>query len=183
MITAFLDANVLYPVTQRAVLMELARADAFAPLWTEAVHQEWMRNLAAKEPHIKPAQIARLRALMEACVGNVMVTGYEMLIDGLILPDPDDRHVLAAAIHGGASVIVTSNLKDFPAGTLALYNITAEHPMPSCFDYSLTILTACSQPWPMTVPTLSIRRERRPVSGDPRTWRAGDNGFGVTPIC
>ena len=128
MITAFLDANVLYPVTQRAVLMELARADAFAPLWTEAVHQEWMRNLAAKEPHIKPAQIARLRALMEAYVGNVMVTGYEMLIDGLILPDLDDRHLLAAAIHGGASVIVTSNLKDFPAGTLALYNITAEHP-------------------------------------------------------
>ena len=76
MITAFLDANVLYPVTQRAVLMELARADAFGPLWTEAVHQEWMRNLAAKEPHIKPAQIARLRALMEAYVGNVMVTGY-----------------------------------------------------------------------------------------------------------
>ena len=50
-----------------------------------------------------------------------------MLIDGLILPDTDDRHVLAAAIHGGACVIVTSNLKDFPAGTLALYNITAEH--------------------------------------------------------
>ena len=128
MLTAFLDANVLYPVAIRNVLMELAQADAFAPLWTEAVHQEWMRNLAANAPHLTVARIERTRALMEAYVGDVMVTGYEPLIDGLVLPDPDDRHVLAAAIHGGANVIVTSNLRDFPAATLAPYNITAEHP-------------------------------------------------------
>ena len=128
MLTAFLDANVLYPVAIRNVLMELAQADVFAPLWTEAVHQEWMRNLAANAPHLTVARIERTRALMEAYVGDVMVTGYEPLVDGLVLPDPDDRHVLAAAIHGGANVIVTSNLRDFPAATLAPYNITAEHP-------------------------------------------------------
>ena len=125
---AFLDANVLYPVTIRNVLMELAQAEAFSPLWTEAVHQEWMRNLAANAPNLTPTRIARTRSLMEAYVGDMMMTGYETLVDGLTLPDPDDRHVLAAAIHGGASVIVTSNLKDFPAAALVPYNITAERP-------------------------------------------------------
>ena len=87
-----------------------------------------MRNLAANAPHLTAARIARTRALMEAYVGDVMVTGYEPLIEGLTLPDPDDRHVLAAAIHGGASIIVTSNLKDFPAAALTPHGITAEHP-------------------------------------------------------
>ena len=48
MIVAFLDANALYPPTIRSVLMELAQADAYAPLWSEAVHQEWMQALAGK---------------------------------------------------------------------------------------------------------------------------------------
>jgi hypothetical protein len=46
------------------------------------------------------------------------VSGYEPLIEGLKLPDPDDRHVLAAAVKAGAQVIVTRNLRDFPAADL-----------------------------------------------------------------
>ena len=184
MLTAFLDANVLYPVAIRNVLMELAQADAFAPLWTEAVHLEWMRNLAAIAPHLTVARIARTRALMEAYVGDVMVTGYEPLIDGLVLPDPDDRHVLAAAIHGGASVIVTSNLRDFPVAALAPYNITAEHPD----AFVLRLLNDDPRPRSLS-PGRRPRRpdqsaiERRPISGDPRTRRAGDHGCSVAPIC
>ena len=128
MIVAFLDANALYPPTIRSVLMELAQADAYAPLWSEAVHQEWMRALAEKRPDLPGAPIARIRRLMEAYVGDVTVTGYEQLIPTLSLPDPDDRHVLAAAIHGGAGVIVTSNLADFPAAALAPHGITAQTP-------------------------------------------------------
>jgi hypothetical protein len=59
---------------------------------------------------------------------RALVTGYENLIDGLDLPDPDDRHVLAAAIRGRADVIVTANLKDFPAESLAPFGIDAQHP-------------------------------------------------------
>ena len=60
---------------------------------------------------------------MNEAVRDCLVTGYEDLIDSLTLPDPDDRHVLAAAIRAGASVIVTYNLKDFPAATLAQFDI------------------------------------------------------------
>lgn len=59
---------------------------------------------------------------------DAIVTGYQPLIAGLTLPDPDDRHVLAAAIVGQADIIVTRNLRDFPDDALAPYNIEAQHP-------------------------------------------------------
>lgn len=61
-------------------------------------------------------------------VPDCLVTGYEPLVDGLNLPDPDDRHVLAAAIRCSAQVIVTSNLDDFPAAALEPFNIEAQSP-------------------------------------------------------
>lgn len=65
---------------------------------------------------------------MNLAVRDVLVTGHEPLVDGLTLPDPDDRHVLAAAIRAGAQVIVTFNLRDFPAAALEPYGVEAKHP-------------------------------------------------------
>ena len=65
---------------------------------------------------------------MDQATRDSVVTGYEMLIPALTLPDPDDRHVLAAAIVGRCDVIVTRNLKDFPEDALAPFNIETEHP-------------------------------------------------------
>ncbi len=124
-LTAFLDANVLFPAATRSVLLELARKKTYRLLWSDRVHDEWMRNLAAKFPHIPPAKITRMRMLMEGYVNDATVTEYEPLMAPLVLPDPDDRHVLAAAIHGRASIIVTSNLRDFPDTALAAHGITA----------------------------------------------------------
>jgi hypothetical protein len=67
------------------------------------------------------------RNMCEAII-DANVTGYEALIDQLNLPDLNDRHVLAAAIVGRADVIVTLNLKDFPAVALTPFAIEAQHP-------------------------------------------------------
>ena len=125
---AFLDANVLYPAALRGVLMELALAGAFRPMWSGRVHDEWTVALARDRPDLAPDKIARVRALMVAQIEDAMVHGYEPLIGMLTLPDPGDRHVLTAAIHGGASVIVTANLRDFPRTALTPHNIAAMTP-------------------------------------------------------
>ena len=65
---------------------------------------------------------------MNAHVRDCLVEGYEAIIPQLTLPDANDRHVLAAAIHAGVSTIVTANLADFPATVLSKYGIEAQHP-------------------------------------------------------
>jgi hypothetical protein len=65
---------------------------------------------------------------MNKAVRDCLVTGHEPLTEGLKLPDPDDRHVLAAAIKAGAQVIVTRNLKDFPSPTFSRGISRPNHP-------------------------------------------------------
>ena len=65
---------------------------------------------------------------MDVAIPDALVTHYESLIDDITLPDPDDRHVLAAAIKCGAQMIVTANLKDFPQAYLAPFGMEAVHP-------------------------------------------------------
>lgn len=125
---ALYDACVLYPAPLRDLLLHLALTNLFRAKWTDTIHEEWMRNVLADRPDILPAQLNRTRDLMNLHVRDCLVTGYEKIIPTLSLPDPDDRHVLAAAISASASVIVTYNLKDFPAKILRKYEIEAQHP-------------------------------------------------------
>ncbi len=122
------DACVLYAAPLRDLLMQLALSDLFQARWTDQIHDEWTRNVLANRPDISPANLARCRQLMDEHVPDCLVTGFESLIPTLTLPDPDDRHVLAAAIHGGAGLIVTFNLSDFPTSILGQYHIEAVHP-------------------------------------------------------
>lgn len=126
--TALYDACVLYPAPLRDLLMELAGTGLFRARWTDDIHNEWIENLLEKEPHRERAKLERTRDRMNAAVLDCLVTGYEALNPALTLPDPDDRHVLAAAIRGGADVIVTYNLKHFPDAILSGYGIKARHP-------------------------------------------------------
>lgn len=126
--TALLDANVLYPAPIRDLLMQLAADDLFRAQWTEMIHDEWINALLRNEPHRNPKALERTRQLMNTATRDALIEGYEQLIDCLVLPDPDDRHVLAAAIVGRCDVIVTQNLEDFPPDVLQPFRIEAQHP-------------------------------------------------------
>ena len=125
--TAVLDANVLYPQLLRDTLLSLAVAGLYHARWSATIHDEWTRNLAKDRPELA----ARLPAVVErmnASVPDCLVMNYEKLASGIELPDPDDRHVVAAAIVGHADAIVTFNTKDFPQAVLQLYGIEVQHP-------------------------------------------------------
>lgn len=121
------DACVLYPAPLRDILMRLALTDLFKAHWTDDIHQEWIDALL-RENKFSRKKLERVRDLMDVHVRDAKVTGYEGLIDDLELPDPDDRHVLAAAIRCNADAIVTINLKDFPEEALRPYGIDVLHP-------------------------------------------------------
>lgn len=125
---ALLDANVLFPITLTDLLLRLAEIDLFRPVWSAAIHAEWSRNLLVARPDLTAEQVDRRRRTMDRAFPHAVVTGYEPLTVTLSLPDPDDRHVLAAAIHSRATEIVTFNRRDFPAERLALYGLVATHP-------------------------------------------------------
>lgn len=127
---AVLDACVLYPPLLRDLFLWLAVKKVFQPKWTETIHAEWIENLLEQRPDLNRAALLRTRDLMNEHGGDCLVTGYKAKTEGLLLPDTNDRHVLAAAIVGGATAIVTFNVRDFPAAVLNQYGITALPPDP-----------------------------------------------------
>lgn len=129
-VTAVLDACVLYPAPLRDLLLHLAAAGVFRARWTAQIHAEWMTAVERDRPDLADGRLDRTRALMDRAVPGAMVEGHLALIPTLTLPDPEDRHVLAAAIGSGADVIVTSNLRDFPAAVLAGWGLVAMPPDP-----------------------------------------------------
>lgn len=126
--TALYDANVLYSAVLRDLLMRLALTDLYRAKWSDDIHDEWIRSLLERRPDLDREGPERTRDLMDVHVRGCLVTGYEDLIPSLRLPDPDDRHVLAAAIVSHADVIVTFNLGDFPADAVEPYGMEAQHP-------------------------------------------------------
>lgn len=122
------DANVLYPSLLRDVLIRVAQRGLVRARWTDRILDEVFTNLGANRPDLDPTKLERTRDLMNASIRDVLIEGFEPLIDAITLPDPDDRHVLAAAIRAHAQMIVTNNLKDFPEGELSRWNIEAKHP-------------------------------------------------------
>lgn len=100
----------------------------FRARWTEAIHDEWIRNLLEARPELDAGRLARTRQLMNESVLGCLIEGFDDLIPALNLPDPNDRHVLAAAIHAGADAIVTLNLRDFPPEVAKQYELEVLHP-------------------------------------------------------
>lgn len=122
------DACVLYPAPLRSFLMYLALSGLYRARWTDEIHEEWIRSAIRDYPGFTREQAERIRGLMNAHVLDSLVTDYEDIVPTLTLPDANDRHVLAAAIHARAEVIVTFNLRDFPAEDVAPLGVAAVHP-------------------------------------------------------
>ena len=116
---AVYDACILYPFHLRNLLIQCGFDRLVDVRWTDAIHSEWIRNLAANAPNLSVQRLTETRSLMKRVLPTADVAGYEKHIPELTLPDLGDRHVLAAAIAGRASHIVTWNLADFPAEALA----------------------------------------------------------------
>jgi hypothetical protein len=125
---ALIDANIFYSAVLRDLFMQLALSGLFRPRWTARIDEEWTRNLLANRPDISAEQLGITKAFMARAVPDALIEGYEDLIGVVVLPDPGDRHVLAAAIKAEAEVIVTLNRKDFPREALLPHGIEALHP-------------------------------------------------------
>ncbi len=121
---ALLDACVLYPTVMREVLVGVAGAGLFAPLWSARILEEWARAVARNIPdqsHTAKAEIALLTARWPQASFGSDGRDYH-------LPDADDNHVLAAALNGRADTLVTMNLKDFPTRIVSPLGVHSRHP-------------------------------------------------------
>jgi len=134
--------------------MALAGTDLFRASWSSGVEQELLRTIPRERPDIRIEQVQRILELMRGHLPGALVTGYEGLINGIELPDLDDRHIVAAAIRAQAQVIVTANLRDFPAQALCQYDIEAIHPDEFILDLLdlspatvVTVLKGVRQRW------------------------------------
>ncbi|WP_454130678.1 PIN domain-containing protein [Microbacterium lacticum] len=121
MFTATLDTSVLWPSLQRDFILSLAIEGTYRPTWSSAILDELQFHEEAKlvKRGMPVAEAARRAATLIAAMrrefADAEVDGWQPLEGTFGLPDPDDEHVLAAAVIAGAGAIVTENLKDFPA--------------------------------------------------------------------
>jgi predicted nucleic acid-binding protein len=125
---ALLDACVLVPNALCDTLLRLAEHGFYRPLWSQRILDEVHFAVLAARPDLTETRIASRIAAMAAAFDDASVTGWEPVCAGLDLPDPDDRHVLAAAIAGGAQSLVTFNTKDFPDTSLRGNDVEVVHP-------------------------------------------------------
>ncbi len=120
---AVFDACILYPFHLRNIVVQAAVDRLVEARWTDAIHDEWIRNLTANAPAIPIERLQITRQLMNDALPMAMVSGYEEHIPKVILPDPNDRHVVAAGITAKASLILTWNLRHFPETELKKFGL------------------------------------------------------------
>ncbi|MGH3189198.1 MAG: PIN domain-containing protein [Streptosporangiaceae bacterium] len=123
--TAVLDACVLVPIALADTLLRVAEKGLYRPLWSQRILGEAQDAVEEIHPGIDAAK--RFASMREA-FDDALVTGWEELEPGIHLPDEDDRHVVAAAVRGGAQGIITANAKDFPVSALEPLGLEAVHP-------------------------------------------------------
>jgi hypothetical protein len=159
-----IDACVLYPTVMREVVLGAAEAGLFEPRWTSRILEEWARATVKLGPEAEVFARGEIAALAvrfpQACIDE-----RQGVAARLWLPDPDDIHVLAAAISGSCDAILTMNAGDFPRGTLAEEGLDRLDP-----DGFLAGLVATA-PDAMTKVALAVLAEAQRLSGQDWTMR------------
>lgn len=161
-LVAVYDACVLYPAFLRDLLVRLAihgrRQGVMRAKWTGRIHREWMRAVLRERPNLPRAQLLRTSRLMDQHVRGCHVHGYRRWEQRLTLPDPNDRHVLAAALACIADVIVTFNTKDFPLDVLRPFGLAAVVPdsfVSQLMESGIVVAAAAEHRAALTRPTMS----------------------------
>ena len=160
--TVVYDACVLYPAPLRDLLIRLGRSGIVRARWSDAILDEMVQAILSQRPDLDSASQLRTRALMCAAVEDCLVVGFDRLIPAIHLPDPNDRHVVAAAIRSGAQAIVTFNLRDFPDHDLEGWNIEAKHPdefVLDSLDLAPGVVVQC-----ITEQAAELRNPRRSIA-------------------
>ncbi|MEV8271727.1 PIN domain-containing protein [Microbacterium sp. NPDC077184] len=121
----FLDTSTVFGGALNDLLLTLAERGMFRPLWSAGVFEELKRTLVRRGITADAAD--RRISMMRAAFPDAEVTGYEELIQAMTC-DEGDRHILAAAVRANVELLVTFNLRHFPADALAPYDIEARHP-------------------------------------------------------
>lgn len=126
--SAFLGACVLVPIALADTLLRLAEAGLYRPLWSDRVLDEMVDAIGVIHPELASGRARARAAAMQASFEDACVTDWEELVAGISLPDPDDRHVVTAGLPGRADMIVTANVRDFPAEVLEPLGLEVQHP-------------------------------------------------------
>ncbi|HXF71291.1 MAG TPA: PIN domain-containing protein [Actinomycetota bacterium] len=126
-LAAVLDTSVLFPQLLRDTLLRVASQGLYRPLWTAEILRELSQQIPAAYPD-RPPDIDRTIGFMRVAFPDAEVVGYDDLVPTIEIPDAKDRHVVAAALRGGADLIVTRNLADFPASVLRSVGLEAQSP-------------------------------------------------------
>ncbi len=177
-LVAVYDACVLYSAFLRDFLVRLAIhgqvRGVLRAKWTGRIHQEWMRAVRRQRPALPFRDLMRTRRLMDEHVRGCRVRGYRRWEQRLTLPDPNDRHVLAAALICAADAIVTFNTSDFPANVLSPFRVAAVEPdafVTQLMGSGLVVAAAREHRASMRRPALSaeeyldaLRRNRLPAT-------------------
>lgn len=159
-----LDASVIYPQVVRGVLLWVAAAGAYSPIWTERILGEVRTNLLANE-QMTDLQWQRLAAALATAFPDAEIDQAE--VDGRAADMPNhekDRHVLAAAVVGGAAIVVTSNLSHFKAADVSQVGVRAV----SADDFLCELLDRAPH-----VVRGALTRQAETMK-NPRPWRASE---------
>lgn len=158
-----LDACVLFPTVMREVLLATAERGLFEPRWSARILEEWARATNKLGPGAETIARGEI-ATMKVRFPRAEVEIPQGLETRLWLPDPNDVHVLAAAIGAHCDTIITINASDFPKNILAeegltrldpdqlLIQLHADHPS-AVSDAADAVLAEArrlsSEPWEM----------------------------------